>query len=241
MNIPALHRSPRLARATASLVAALMVVTGATGCSILKAAPDHSRYFVLASTATPAVTVGEGSGDAAAPADRAPGRRRPDVHFGLGPIKLPGYLDTQSIVKTDTNGRIEYVRDAYWGEPLADGFARALLYRTGARIGTSHAVAFPWYATMRVDWKVPVDVLRFEATDDGRAVLVARWSIERTSDGRVVAGGQSVLEETGGTDAVLIVDALNRCIDRLADDIATTLTGPAAVAPGASDKGRSPR
>lgn len=241
MNIAASSPFCRRASATASLFAALAVLAGASGCSVLKAAPDHSRYFVLASTATPAVAVEQGPGAAASPADPTPGRRRADVHFGLGPIKLPGYLDTQSIVKTDANGRIEYVRDAYWGEPLADGFARALLYRTGARVGTSHAVAFPWYSTTRVDWKVPVDVLRFEATGDGRAVLVARWSIERTSDGQLVAGGHSVFEETAGDDAVLIVDALNRCIDRLADDIASTLTGPAAVVPAAGDKGRSPR
>lgn len=232
---------PRRARALASLLAALVAVAGGAGCSILKAAPDNARYFVLSSTTTTAATAEPGSSDAASPAARAPGHQRPDVHFGLGPIQLPGYLDTQSLVRTDASGRIQYVRDAYWGEPLADGFARALLHRTGARVGTSHAVAYPWYSTTRVDWKVPVDILRFEATGDGRAVLVARWSIERTSDNLVVAGGHSVFEETAGEDAVLIVDALNRCIDRLADDIATTLTGPAAVAAAEGDKGRVPR
>src|SRR5205085_11592295 len=117
--------------------------------SVLKAAPDHSRYFVLSST--PSSSSGASRG-------------RSDIELGLGPIKLPGYLDTQSIVRTGGGGSVEYLAEAFWAEPLRDAFARALLYRTAARIGTTHAVAYPWYSTTHVDFKVPVDVLRFEAT-----------------------------------------------------------------------------
>jgi len=221
-------------KATVAVAVVMLAVTLATGCSILRAAPDKSRYFVLSST------------DAAAAA--APARARSDIHFGLGPVKLPGYLDTQALVRSNAGGSIEYVPNTFWAEPISDGFARALLYRTGARIGTPHAVAFPWYSTTRVDWKVPVDVLRFEATVDGRAVLVARWSVTRVSDGKVVAGAESVFEETAGDDPVLIVDALSRCVDRLADAIATAVTGSAAFAApavkspsGPGDSGRLPR
>ena len=204
------------AKAAAGLAVVMITASLASGCSILRAGPDKSRFFVLSST------------DAATVAK--PARIHSDLHFGLGPVKLPGYLDTQALMRSGQGGSIEYVANAFWAEPLDDGFARALLYRTGARVGTSHAIAFPWYATTRVDWKVPVDVLRFEATADGHAVLVARWSVMRKSDGEVVASAESVLEETAGDDPVLIVDALSRCVDRLADAIAVALTGPTAVA-----------
>jgi uncharacterized lipoprotein YmbA len=190
----------------ATRIAALLLAASlASGCSILRAAPDTSKYFLLSSTDQAAI---------------AHAGMHSEIRFGLGPVKLPGYLDTQQIVRTGAGGGVDYVRGAFWAESLADGFSRSLLYRTGARIGTPNAVAYPWYATAGVQWKVPVDVLRFEATSDGRAVLVARWSVERTSDGRVMAGAQSVLEETAGGDPAVIVDALSRCVDRLADAIA---------------------
>lgn len=211
MKIPA----PRV---SLSFTAVLLATALVSGCSILGApAPDASRYFVLSSSDGATI-------DAAA-------RRLSEVHFGLGPVRLPGYLDTQGLVRTGANGSVEYVPNAFWAEPLAPGFARALLYRTGARLGTPHGIAYPWYSTTRVDWKVPVDVLRFEATSDGRAVLVARWSVQRGSDSSTVAGGESTFEENVGKDPAEVVAGLSRCIDRLAEAIAAGMAGPATSAP----------
>ncbi len=194
------------ARARLALAAAAVVL--ASGCAgMLAPEPDKSHYFVLSS---------EGS------ASFSPGNRS-DVWLGLGPVSIPSYLDTQSIVRSGAGGSIQYVNHAFWAEDLSDGFTRALLYRTAKRIGTAHTATFPWYASTRVDWKVPVDVLRFEATSDGRAVLVARWTVQRTKDGVVLAGAESVLEETAGNDPALVVDALSRCVDRLADAIAAAV------------------
>lgn len=184
------------------------------GCSVLRPDPDESRYFALSSSAT---------------STTGPVEARPDLHFGLGPVTVPGYLDTQSIVESGPGGSIRYVPDAFWAEPVEKGFERALRYRVSARLGTSHAVSFPWYATTRVDWKVPVDVLRFEATTGGQAVLVARWSIERASDSRSVAGEQFTCDEPGGSEAVELVEALSRCLDRLAGEIATALASTPPV------------
>lgn len=202
--VPRLSFRSRRARAAALLAACAL----AAGCSILRAAPDTSRYFVLSSTT---------------PGDDAPSRGRADLRFGLGPIKLPGYLDAQALVRSGEGGVLEYVPGAFWAEPVREGFSRALLHRTAARLGTSQAFAYPWYATAKLDWKVPVDVLRFEATTDGRAVLVARWGIEPVGASGASASTESTCDEAAGSDPALVVDALSRCVDRLADAIATAL------------------
>lgn len=199
-----------MARGVFLVVALALFVSG---CSFLRPEPDRSRYFVLAS---------RDAGSAAASPDP-----RGDVYLGLGPVSLPGYLDTQALVRSSDGGSIEYIPDAYWAEALEEGFARALLFRTSSRIGTPHAVAFPWYSTTRVDWKVPVDVLRFEATSEGRVLLVARWRVIRTKDQQVVASGETVVEESAGDDPVLVVAALNASIDRLAEKIAAAVLNAA--------------
>lgn len=205
------HRQPAaLLRSALTVASSVLAITVASGCSILgNPAPDASRYFVLSSTDSATVAT--------------PARTRSDVYFGLGPIKLPGYLESQNLVRTDNNGSVEYYPSAFWAENLRNGFARALLYRTGARIGTTHSVAYPWYKTTRVDWKVPVDVLRFEATTNERVILIVRWSVERTSDGVTVAGAESIFEEPTLSDPSSVVDGLNRCVDRLAEAIAAAI------------------
>jgi uncharacterized lipoprotein YmbA len=209
------NRRARAHRRIGLALAGALFAALTAGCSgLLAPEPDKSHYFVLSSEGSSAVEPG----------------RRSDVWLGLGPVTVPGYLDTQNIVRSDANGSIKYVRNAFWAESLGDGFSRALLYRTGRRIGTGHVTPFPWYATTRVDWKVPVDVLRFEATSDGRVVLVARWTVQRTKDGAVVAGAESVLEEPAGDDPALVVDALSRCVDRLAEAIAEAVVRAAPPA-----------
>jgi len=215
-------------RATA-LAVIVLASSLAAGCSgvLGKPAPDASRYFMLSSTQT---TSGE-----------QPAAVHPEIHLGIGPVKLPGYLDTQGVVRTGAGGSVEYITNAFWAEPVNDAFARALLFRTGARVGTPNIVGYPWYSTTRVEWKVPVDVLRFEATPDNHAVLVARWSIERLADNRVVGGAQSVFDEAAGTDPALIVDALSRCIDRLADAIAAGVIAAASAPPHDAPQSPAPR
>lgn len=200
-------------RVRAALLFSSMAIV-AVGCSFLgKPAPDDSSYFVLSSSP---LEVGA-----------AVARTRSDIHFGIGPVKLPSYLASQSLVVTGSNGSVQYFPHSFWAEPLAESFSRALLYRTGARLGTTHAIAYPWYSTTRVDWKVPVDVLRFEATSDGRAVLVVRWSVQRTSDAQTMAATESVIEEQTGLEPEAVVDGLNRCVERLAETLATAIASSA--------------
>ena len=77
---------------------------------------------------------------------------------------------------------------------------------------------------------VPVDVLRFEATDDGHAVLVARWSVQRGSDSAALAGGETACDESSGAEPARIVAALSTCVDRLAGDIAAGVARASGVA-----------
>ncbi len=219
MNLSPGHRRVRLATA---LAAAL--VSAAAGCSLLgKPVPDASRYFVLSL---------DGSSVAASAAKRS------DVHFGIGPVTLPNYLDAQSLVRTNDANAVEYLRDAYWAEPLSASFPRVLLHHVSTRLGSMHGVAFPWYGTTRVDWRVPVDVLRFEATTAGKVVLVVRWKLERASDGSLVAGGESRFEEEAGPDAAAVARGLGACVDRLAATIADAMAAQPKVsaAPAAATR-----
>jgi len=77
-------------------------------------------------------------------------------------------------------------------------------------------------------------------------VLDAQWSIEDVATTRMVASTETRLEEAGGNDPAVVVDSLNRCVDRLAEAIASALAGApparpdARVAPSAQPRAKAP-
>lgn len=210
---PAARPRRFLPRSRRALAIGALCVACATGCFSLKAPPDTSRYFVLGN---------EGA------ATLAP---RSEVRFGIGPVTMPSYLEGQKLVRRSGPHAVEYVPGAFWAEDLGPSFARTLLHRTGALLGSAHGVAFPWYSTTKVDWKVPVDVLRFEAVAGGGAVLVARWSVQSVATGRTVAFAESAFEEAGGADPAQMVDALGRCVEKLAATLADAVSKAEASRP----------
>lgn len=204
------RRSPaaRLAGAVALSAAAFLA-----GCFSLSPEPDLSRYFVL-------------------PAETAPVAARCEPWTGFGPVTVPDYLSSQQFLRR-SEASVEYVPDAYWAEPVDKGLARALHHRLGSRLGSARTALFPWYDTVRVDWKVAVDVLRFEGGPGGGASLVARWSVARAADSEIVSAAETTVDEEGGADVAEVVAALGRCLDRLADEIAAAVCAAAAAPPSA--------
>src|SRR5208283_3213746 len=121
---------------------------------------DDSRFFVLSP----------------AGADPATTSARPIV-LGVGPIKLPGYLDRQEVVTRVAPNRLELSSTDRWAESLDTDFTRVLAQDLSTDLGTQRFIFYPWYATTHVDYQVKVDVYRFEAGADGKIDLTAHWQV----------------------------------------------------------------
>ena len=82
-----------------------------------------------------------------------------------------------------------------------------------------------WARSTRIDYQVSVDVERFDADASGTVTLVAGWKIILPDDGTVISRHrQSYTEAAGGMDYPAIVAAQSHTVERLARDIALTVT-----------------
>jgi uncharacterized lipoprotein YmbA len=182
-----------------------------SGCALVSSPTDRSRFFTLDSRETSAPDDGSNAGVVRA--------------LGLGPILLPAYLQRSEIVTRVGPNEIRPAGLDRWGEPLADAFARALRDDLEARLGTTRIVLHPWGAAARPDLITTVSVLRFEATWQRKAELVARWSVRRgDSSTPLVRRTSEIAEPMQGDGTGAAVEALGRAVDALSREIAEAVT-----------------
>jgi uncharacterized lipoprotein YmbA len=199
-----------MARMTAgSLVASSLFLSG---CSILAAQPDMSHFFVLAALPE---SIAQHDGDAAAVGS--------DITLGLGPIRLPAYLDRHEIATRLSPTQVTYSTTDRWAEPLNSNISRVLMQNLSELLGTDRIVMYPWSNAAKVDYQIRIDVLSFEATTAGEARLTAHYGILQGATRQPVAVHDVAFSHPTGTDTAAAITALSQTLGDLSQDIAATV------------------
>ena len=199
-------KAPTLICAVIRVWAVLLLASVVASCSVLDPRPDLTRNYLL----TPAEPSGASVG--AGPA------------IGVGPIRLPPYLDRAAIVSRTELNSIRYSERHRWAEPLQENFGRVLAADLADSVGTNEVLMFPWYGNPELDYRVLVDVERFDHSPGGTAVLVARWKLQRGSDGEILSAARSSLEHPVAKRSTKVaVEALSRVTADLAAEIAAAI------------------
>lgn len=150
----------------AGSIAISLIGCNAMARAILAPQKDVSKFYLLTPTA-----------DAPATATTSAQNSPDDFTLGLGPIKLPPYLDRLEVVIRAAPNRIELSKEDRWGESVQNGFTTSMQRDLEGQGGMTHIILFPWYNTVHVDMQVKIDVYRFETDAQGNANLSARWTI----------------------------------------------------------------
>ena len=195
-------------RLSANTAAAGLVMLALGGC--FSPQPDPSKFFVLAPVAT-------GGANSIAPA----GLAASSSPIGLGPIKLPQYLDRDEVVTRVGPNRLELSDRDRWAEPLADNFKQVLAQDLTHLLGTHSITFYPWAGTTHVDYQVRIDVYRFETDSSANAQLVAHWQVLDGSGKLLYANDSNVSEQAPPGEPVAAV--LSRTVDGLARQIASAI------------------
>ncbi|HEX6767977.1 MAG TPA: PqiC family protein [Candidatus Binatia bacterium] len=183
------------------------------GCGNLSPRPDPSRFYTLTAIAQPGAAVTEVSSN--------PG----GISLGIGPIRLPGYLDRQEIVTRVSPNRIDLSENDQWAEPLEANFSRVLGQNLAVLLPVGRLVFFPWESTRSPAYQVEVEVLRFEANAAGDVEMSARWVVLETSKKLPLRSGETLLSRqraVKSTDAA--VAALSETLGDLSREIANAIS-----------------
>jgi uncharacterized lipoprotein YmbA len=187
------------------------------GC-LFSPQPDKSKFFVLAPDVSNSAAVTLSSAG-------TPNQ----LIIGLGPIKLPEYLDRSEVVTRVAPNRLELSPIDRWAEPLSTDFRQVMAQDLAGRLGTQMITFYPWYRTTHIDYQVQIDVYRFERDSQGTATLVAHWQIFDGA-GAILYATDSTISETAKPDEPGAA-ALSRAAGTLAQQIAAAVQSLHSAAP----------
>ncbi len=141
------------------LARAMLMMLGVLGVSGCVSVPPPKSYLLsMAAPAPPAAIV--------------------PVVVGVGPISIPAYLDRSSIVvPTGDGGEVRLSEEHRWAEPFREGISRILAGNLSAMIPTDAVPTFPWRVPWTVQYRVTMDILRFDGALGRSVVLDARWRL----------------------------------------------------------------
>lgn len=200
-----------LSSLTAIVLAGVFLL--AVGCAALRPQVDTTRFFVL----TPLSEMGAG-------VETQPALE--GLALGLGPVELPEYLDRPQMVRRRGSHQVEVSENDRWAEPLEVGFTRVLGKNLVNLLGLQSVVGYPWPVTQELDYQVQVDVLRFEATEEGAAELAARWWVKDGETKRVLlARDVHVKRPAASATGDASVAALSEALGEISRDIASSIRG----------------
>jgi uncharacterized lipoprotein YmbA len=125
---------------------------------------DDTKYYVLSSMQSQPTPV-------------RPLADLSDIGIGVGPIRMPMYLDRSDIVTRGSSNQVEIAEFAQWAGPLPENFSRVLAENLSVLLKTDKVGVFPFVRREELDYNVTVYVTRFDGRPGDKSNLRARWSI----------------------------------------------------------------
>lgn len=147
-----------------------------------------------------------------------------DQWVGIGPVRVPTYLDRPQIVTRGDVHRLQIHEFDRWADRVGDRILIVLMENV-VRLSNSKRVApYPWPSAFRPDRRVVGEVLAFEADASGGVVLRTRWIVHvpgAPNEGDVQVS--EYMENATAGDFDSITAAMSRALQRWSVDIAQAL------------------
>lgn len=185
------------------LIIALLLVLAAC------ATPVKTRYYTLSAGSSP---------PAAAEVSGVPGYR-----VAIGPVTVPDALDRQQIVLRVAPNRYAILDAERWTEPLKSEIPRVLAEEVGKRLPAARVAAQLQYGGQGADYRVLIDVLRFESVPGESITLEAAWSVQNRAGERLREAHSIFVEQVKAPGVAPLVNAHVKALDALGREIAEAL------------------
>lgn len=115
--------------------------------------------------------------------------------IGIGPLSLPALLDRRGIVTRTENNSVQIAEFDQWAAPLKDNIL-AVLSKNVANLQPNAIVrAYPWSVYGSVNYRVIIDITRFDTQPGKSANLEASWAIMEEKNHTIISNGQTKLQQ----------------------------------------------
>ncbi|HXE98383.1 MAG TPA: PqiC family protein [Dongiaceae bacterium] len=141
----------------------------------------------------------------------------------IGPITFPDLLDRPQLVVRTSANRVDILETHRWAESPKSEIPRIIAADLSILLTPVRVSTYPQNAGLEADYRVLLDIQRFEMTVGEGVGLEALWSVRR-SDGGAQKSGRTVFSEpvgAAGYDAM--VAAQSQALAAVSRDLAQAL------------------
>jgi len=148
-----------------------------------------------------------------------------ELRIAVGPISLPEVVDRPQLVVRSGPNNVTLIDEHRWAESLKGEIPRVIAENLSRLLVTGQVWAYPQNVSGSFDYKVLVDIQRFESTPGQMAAIDALWTIQQpTKEGIVSKTGRSTVQQPiGGQGYDALVSAHSRALAAISREIAEAI------------------
>lgn len=147
----------------------------------------------------------------------------------IGPVVLPELYDQpQLVVRLDAN-RVDILEVHRWAAPLKSEIPRIIAEDLARLLKPARVAAYPQNAALDAEYRIQIDIQRYEMTAGQGVALDALWSVRRAGGISVKTGRSVVSEPVAAAGYEALVAAQSRALGSLSRDLAQALLALAAA------------
>jgi uncharacterized lipoprotein YmbA len=115
--------------------------------------------------------------------------------IGIGPLKIPEYLDRPQIVTLDKNKMFQFAQFDRWGQSLDLGLASLIREDLTVIAPGIKMTLYPWNPLIAVKYQVVLEVVQMDSELDKDMFLVVQWTVIDVQNSRTVLIKRSVFRQ----------------------------------------------
>jgi uncharacterized lipoprotein YmbA len=142
--------------------------------------------------------------------------------IAVGPVILPKYLDQPQIVTRTSDHTLNLDEFHRWMGPLEDDFSATLSKNLSVLLSEARFFVVPFRSPVG-DYRVGLEVVRFDGQMDGDVSLMATWGIFGKDEKELFLAGKSNFQETASGGYEGLVAAHSRLVEALSREIADAI------------------
>jgi uncharacterized lipoprotein YmbA len=144
--------------------------------------------------------------------------------IGVGPITIPALIERQKIVTRKADNNIDIAEFHQWASPLKENITQVLTRDLALLMPDDVVRSYPWGAFGSVDYRIIVDVVRFDTHPGHSANLEAGWAIMDEKNHQILTHGHSKIEQPlSDTSYTGTVNALSALLDEFSRELSLAL------------------
>ncbi len=144
--------------------------------------------------------------------------------IGVGPVSIPTLLERKQIITRLPDNSVKVAEFHQWASPLKDNVAQVLTHNLATLQVGDLIRAYPWSAYGAVDYRIIIDIIRFDTRPEQSVNLEANWAIMNEKNHTLLSNGRTKIEHPlDDASYPATVKALNKMLSEFSQELSTAL------------------